>query len=787
MTDPICPSPTSHRSLLALLLAPLCIPAFVPPSAAASLSVDESSAVGIRAAFAPDADAIEFGVGLDWVDGVLTGVSAAGRARFLPGHVEVTPVLGAGAPQSLPLSIAFREARLGATRLADAAQGAEAEEVAFEASVESESRRVRYRHASGFEERWDATRAGFEFSFLLSQLPAERAGDLVIATQLDTELEVRWCNGELCLTDERGRGLRIGGVLAIDGDGRRQVGELRFAPGRLDLVVPESFVRTASLPLLVDPLIGPASTEQWGVIGERLPVAYMPGLDRYLVVYQRIYSASDQDILGRLFTGLGTATGNILTIEGSPSVLSREPDVVTMAPSERFLVAWEAGTAPTTYCMVRSVNVFGVLLSQPVLISAGGTTRPRLGGESMSGTFALAVVRQPNSTLRAQAVHVPASGDPLLGDTLDTLVVDEYANNHTVTAHRGRGPYVKASEARYWLVGWDRFWEPGGLTPPPGDHDVLWRLVFVDDAGQPKLGDWGIVSTLLEDERELAVDTNGRDYLLAYRYQPSLLGATGPGRIRVKLLRREGTSLTAGWLAPEIELAVAGNRPAVAALDGEQFFVAWGEDTIFAQVDSLGVFGRVVDVRGLYPCEPIQSLGGNAPYLRRPQLASRYSAGGPLVGSGANEAMAVYHANSSKANFAVRRRVGSLEGLNSNLGGGCQGGGLLQNACPATRGLSTYFDLSGAQPWTSGLFVLSMESLPFLSPSCGTCMLIADPFLGLYFGISTDASGRMSFPIQVPTSALVGTKLIGQVILLTAPVCASGLPALSNAVQIEVH
>ena len=113
--------------------------------------------------------------------------------------------------------------------------------------------RGEYRHGSGILERYDVRGEGIEQSFVFSELPPV-TGDLVVRGRLTTELSLVSEDRTSGLVFENG--LSIGGVTGIDAEGRTATGWIRLDGDELVLGLPEAFVSQASLPLVLDPVLG---------------------------------------------------------------------------------------------------------------------------------------------------------------------------------------------------------------------------------------------------------------------------------------------------------------------------------------------------------------------------------------------------------------------------------------------------------------------------------------------------------------------------------------------------
>ncbi len=134
-----------------------------------------------------------------------------------------------------------------------------------------------------------ARRDGLEVSYLLDEIP-DGEGDLVIrlAVEATDAAAVAGQKVEELWYGDPTSGIHVGAVTGIDAAGRRVRGWLRASAGCMELGLPADFVDSATLPVLVDPLVGPAFTtvSWWGGPGSSdAAVAYSSAADRYLIGY----------------------------------------------------------------------------------------------------------------------------------------------------------------------------------------------------------------------------------------------------------------------------------------------------------------------------------------------------------------------------------------------------------------------------------------------------------------------------------------------------------------------
>ena len=304
---------------------------------------------------APDpAVVVDSGCGLQHQDGVLWGLGRGYKARFAADGVEFTPALGAGAPRNLPLRFTFTAAGRDETQPGQPATRAPRQ------SVEGLS--VRY-HRDACIETYAVRPEGIEQSFVFHQLPAG-SGDLWVRGRIDTPLHpstLAWTEqlGFLASPQDGGvGGVHIGAITGVDAAGKVATGSMRYQDGDLVLRLPAAFVEGASMPLVLDPLIG---TRQVVVSGfdDDAPDVTLLG-SAHLVVWQRRFSSANVDIRAqRLGLDDLQPIGGLIAIRTSSaySQLAKVAQVGSWA-----VVAWREGLGNNpSYIAACSVSTTGTV------------------------------------------------------------------------------------------------------------------------------------------------------------------------------------------------------------------------------------------------------------------------------------------------------------------------------------------------------------------------------------------------------------------------------------------
>ena len=132
-------------------------------------------------------------------------------------------------------------------------------------------------------------------------------GDLVVRLAVETELAaVLTADGVLEFSNDLG-GVRYSRPVVVDANGRKETMETSWHDGAIELRVPEAFLSDAVFPVTIDPTLLsfaiPTGGPYLSVV--RPDVAYDLNSDRYAVVYEEDYSATDHDIFVKTIDTLG--------------------------------------------------------------------------------------------------------------------------------------------------------------------------------------------------------------------------------------------------------------------------------------------------------------------------------------------------------------------------------------------------------------------------------------------------------------------------------------------------
>lgn len=214
-------------------------------------------------------------------DGTVWAATADWKAAFAPGGATFTPFLGSQVPSQ---SATFRlvGARVGDIDLP-----------VNDAAPVLAGQRVSYARGA-LAEFYDLRAEGIEQQFLCRELP--KRGDLRLSIAVATELLAERVGDGFRFAGPHG-GIHYGQATAIDAAGERLVLATEWHDGALQIVIPADFVAAATLPLLVDPLIGTATSVSPSTAALlSTDIAYDHSLSQYYVTYERAFSSTDHDV-----------------------------------------------------------------------------------------------------------------------------------------------------------------------------------------------------------------------------------------------------------------------------------------------------------------------------------------------------------------------------------------------------------------------------------------------------------------------------------------------------------
>ena len=641
-----------------------------------------------------------FGVRAD--DGLVRAMGPDFAATFTAGGVAFTPVLGAKAEQPASVQFALRDVRRGAVPVW---------ERTGEVPPSVAGDRVCYEHGAGLTEVYDVRREGIEQSFVFAARPAG-AGDLVVRGAITSTLPL----AEASPTGVRfalpsGDGVSFGAVTGIDANGARAAGALRWADGDLELVLPASFVDTATYPLVLDPLIG-AVINIGDVAGEpdrAVSVAYDEATNRHLVVWNVRYAASSWEVRGQFTNGAGqplSAPPFTISAPGVSTAVDR-CCAASVRGVGRFVVAMRP-LGVVGGLAVRSISAVNGAMSAvtPLVTSATlDVTMATVGGDSrVGGNNALVGfvlfnlsngARQPHSTM----LSVAAAGTFTTVAASVPLTPNSINNPDVAVSHHG-------GLLGNWVAAWTDQTGSGAMRRV--------NVVAIGPTGAVCGPTHNIETTNSGADIVSEVACATRDGAQGLVTWTNTFGTTRSVRARVMVALGACGSMTITSGSLVVLPAGTGlrDRPAV-DFAADKFVLA------FRERQSVGGQARTVvtglDVNFGTPAGAEHYPSGWLPVDADPTVTAKWSGG-----AASDEALVAWSDDS-----AIRAHLFEATGTGSvtSLGGACGITGFTDLATyGGTPALGTTFTIELASPTSPILaLIIGFSQVPF---ACGPCTVV---------------------------------------------------------------
>ena len=487
-------------------------------------------------------------------------------------------------------------------------------------------------------ERFDLLPSGVEQSWVFASLP-ER-GELRLQLAVTTEL-VAVDHGDDITFEGQDGGVRYGNAVAIDADGRRCPLSLDWLDGRVQLVVPASFVNTAALPLVVDPFTSTTTLATSAQFVGNADVAFDYSTQEFLAVWQQQYSATDMDVFAQRLDLQQVPMGAPFAIDFTSTSWSL-PRVANNGQNDTFLVVAECGDNgnPLRWVGGRIWSLAGGTLPQIIIEkqAVGGSLfgnhiRPDVGGDAAetSGTwFTVVWEREFNPTDHDIWLRQVSPFGALR--TVNAIAVDTSFGNETAPRiAKGNGySLTTALSGQYWPIVYQR-------TFSPVDEDIRGSLL---DANGAFIGPANFaVASSVRDERTPVVSSpteiiaGHRRHAIAYvRAEPTtstdvflaVMDDTGALLATANLHTLEGAGGAQAWpqQSPTIDC------------DGFRFAVAYSEAFLGSAFDldvRVSTIGYDVGTATLVANEARVAVAASVAREGAPALASAYSGSGGTV------------------------------------------------------------------------------------------------------------------------------------------------------------
>lgn len=374
----------------------------------------------------------EPGDGATWVRG------ESYKASFSCDGARYIPAFGPRQPRNVVMSLSPAVIRIGGTALD------------FDHSAEEarDDDRIEFDRGA-FVERWDLSVHAVEQSFVFEHLRAR--GELVLTIPVGSELQARTNESGIVFEGELGR-VEYSRAVAIDADGRRSAAHTEFVDGTIVIRVDGAFVEGARLPLVVDPLVTTVHFDSTTSDTFSPDATWCQSDGSWLVVYDVVYSATDNDVYARQMSPAGVfSTGDWVDFTSNSW---NAPRCASIPAQDRMIVVAEQSTAVPKGIWGRPVILSGTTITFASQFDIAGTTGgdkslPDVGGDSQLFGFRYACVAWTRTNTSSDSdigyALVDANGTIHAGPTY--LFHQGGTQDSAVSVSKSNG-------ASDWLIAW---------------------------------------------------------------------------------------------------------------------------------------------------------------------------------------------------------------------------------------------------------------------------------------------------------------------------------------------
>ncbi|MBX3463938.1 MAG: hypothetical protein KF830_12270 [Planctomycetes bacterium] len=495
-------------------------------------------------------------------DGPLWAVGRAWKASFDATGFTVVPFFGAEAPRNFPLRLELTAATVGGR------------ELALRPGTPVERDGAVHTHRGSLTEVVATGLDQLEQSFVFDALP--NRGAIAVDVRIAGEFVGTPIDGGLRFANEWGH-VDYTKAVAVDAAGRRLPLAIGWRDGVARLEIPAAFVAEAKLPIVLDPvlnywfLLGNPSQPQREGDTATIQASALGG--RTLLIWQRQWSATDQDCWGLMFDNIlglvqtdfviDTSTADWVEIAVAGNnyaqnfLVVAEVRVPVFLANRHDIVGRMVGAGATTS------SVFDIERDGVVGLP-GNNHHPDVGGDPYFGTGRYCVVFQKRNGTAADIYmkQVTTSGTLVTTNpvALDTSSTEE--SRPSIGKSCGQSNGLPAQ----WLVTWQRTWPSA-----PFDQDLHGRFVSWNGAVMGSV--FGIALTPSEETAPSAgspIDQGGvRYWPVAFELASS---AGQPRDVWVRLLRADGTSPMSSFVVSS-NVPNADDRDPEVDADGMRFVV----------------------------------------------------------------------------------------------------------------------------------------------------------------------------------------------------------------------
>ena len=703
------------------------------------------------------------GDGVHWANGECF------KASFAPAEWSYIARPDATAEQLEPITFRLAHARVAGQELTDGTH----------AAIRREGWRVRMQHGAVVE-AIDVSPRHVEQTFHFAKLPqrGELVLDIAVASGMagseDTDglrFRGRWAD----VTYSR--------AIAIDADGDRVAASTRLVDGRIEIRVPAEFVATASLPLVVDPIVagGVVATSTTDVGNP--DITWVPQGGYVFVAYQRLFAAGQWDCyVASLNYNFGPLPGGgVAPVDITTNSWTRPRIAHVRANGVSMVVCQQrVGTNPIKVSgRILNNNLSFATTQFDVAAASVDSLVPDIGGDpypnSNSGYFT--VVWEHAYSASDHDIHarqVTASG--VLRGTGPTIVQGNaaYQSNPSISKSDGFGQNSNEwASQRHAIV-----WQEQGIV---GGWDIHGSLMS-----------WDGVVQLVGSSSTFPIEASSASTVLPNVSSPTLEDASGTRRFLCVYERAginagdiEATAFTsAGAILARANIVALDDNPSRLAwpqnfpsvdTDGYRFAVAYQENWNASPTDlDVRVTTISVGPGELLTVDMTPTAVSSAPEFA-PQVASLTSAGFRL----ANWYGVVNDRDAGGAFYIEGDRYESAISCQRTVRTTACGGGASLSAASSltTNQENLSFTLTSSSP-LAGFAIGTPINVSL--PNCN-CVLGVDSF-------ATQVGTSLNFAVSDFETALVGFRLSLQGWMLGAPQtsCLSDIH-LTNTIDLVVR
>ena len=372
-------------------------------------------------------------------DGRIWARGATYKASFGTEGFVYVPDFGSDAPQNYPVHFVLRAVRIAGRDVA----------LATAVMPERTGERVAFNRGA-VREIYDLTTKQVEQSFAVDVGP----GDLEVDVEVRSELREDGERAGLQFGNALGL-VHYGTAFVVDGASKREIAS-SFAGSTITLRVPQA--QRGPGGVLIDPIIHTSAfTHVTNRDCHNPDIAYDATFDRYMVVWENFFSATDTDIFSEFRNGDGTAVAGSLASIDFTTLTHAHPRVANLNAYDLFLVVMQRlqGSQWQIWGRRRAANsvphpiVFPI--SDPVT-SAGHSVFPDVGGDpsATAPSTQWLVVWERQLTATDFDIHARI----VRADTglLSTLLIENSANTIHSLPHVSQSNGNGFTNTPRWLV-----------------------------------------------------------------------------------------------------------------------------------------------------------------------------------------------------------------------------------------------------------------------------------------------------------------------------------------------